>query len=135
MSMKYSGYFTKKEEDLDPVAKAVRDILNVNKTVEQIAKETDNGQTVYELELIVNGRSKDVLIGKQGNVIEVEEQVSMDSLPATVQEALKQAAGSGTIGLIESLSKNGTLVSYEAHVKHGKKRSEIKVGPNGESMK
>ena len=43
MSMKYSGYFTKKEEDLDPVAKAVRDILNVNKTVEQIAKETDNG--------------------------------------------------------------------------------------------
>ena len=104
-------------------------------TIKGFAKETDNGQTVYELELIVNGRSKDVLIDKQGNVIEAEEQVSMDSLPATVQEALKQAAGSGTIGLIESLSKNGTRVSYEAHVKHGKKRSEIKVGPNGESMK
>jgi len=72
---------------------------------------------------------------KHGNVVEVEEQVSMDSLPATVQEALKQAAGAGTIGIIESITKNGTLVSYEAHVKHGKKRSEIKVGPNGETMK
>ena len=104
-------------------------------TIKGFAKEIDNGQTFYELELIVNGRSKDVLMDKQGNVVEVEEQVSMESLPSAVQEALKQAAGSGTIGLIESLSKNGTLVSYEAHVKHGKKRSEIKVGPNGESMR
>ena len=104
-------------------------------TIKGFAKEIDNGQTFYELELIVNGRSKDVLMDKQGNVVEVEEQVSMESLPSAVQEALKQAAGSGTIGLIESLSKNGTLVSYEAHVKHGKKRSEIKIGPNGESMR
>ena len=104
-------------------------------TIKGFAKEIEKGQTFYELELIVDGRTKDVLMDKHGNVVEVEEQVSMDSLPATVQEALKQAAGAGTIGIIESITKNGTLVSYEAHVKHGKKRSEIKVGPNGETMK
>jgi len=104
-------------------------------TIKGFAKEIEKGQTFYELELIVDGHTKDVLMDKHGNVVEVEEQVSMDSLPATVQEALKQAAGAGTIGIIESITKNGTLVSYEAHVKHGKKRSEIKVGPNGETMK
>ena len=104
-------------------------------TIKGFAKEIEKGQTFYELELIVDGHTKDVLMDKHGNVVEVEEQVSMDSLPAAVQEALKQAAGAGTIGIIESITKNGTLVSYEAHVKHGKKRSEIKVGPNGETMK
>jgi len=104
-------------------------------TIKGFAKEIEKGQTFYELELIVDGHTKDVLMDKHGNVVEVEEQVSMDSLPAAVQEALKQAAGAGTIGIIESITKNGTLVSYEAHVKHGKKRSEIKVGPNSETMK
>src|SRR6185436_8745724 len=84
-------------------------------TIKGFAKEIEKGQTFYELELIVDGHTKDVLMDKHGNVVEVEEQVSMDSLPATVQEALKQAAGAGTIGIIESITKNGTLVSYEAH--------------------
>ena len=104
-------------------------------TIKGFAKEIEKGETFYELELMVDGHAKDVLMDTQGNVVEVEEEVSMDSLPAAVREAFKQAAGSGTIGLVESLSKNGQIVSYEAHVKHGKKRSEIKVGPNGESMK
>jgi DNA-binding beta-propeller fold protein YncE len=53
---------------------------------------------------------------------------AMDSLPSTVQDALKKATGSATIEIVESLTKNGNLVAYEAHVKHGKKRSEIQVG-------
>ena len=35
---------------------------------------------------------------------------------------------------IESLTKNGSLVAYEAVVKRGVKRSEIQVGPNGEKL-
>ena len=61
--------------------------------------------------------------------------VSLDSLPAPVQDALKQAAGKGTIRVVESLTKNGNLVAYEGHVKSGKKRFEIQVGPNGEKLK
>ena len=71
---------------------------------------------------------------RNGNIVEVEEEVTMDSLPAAVQDALKKRAGAGTIGKIESLSKNGKLVAYEAHVKTGAKRSEIQVGPNGEKL-
>jgi hypothetical protein len=56
-------------------------------------------------------------------------------LPAVVQDALKKRAGAGTIGKIESLTKSGKLVAYEAHVKTGAKGSEIQVGPNGEKPK
>jgi len=72
---------------------------------------------------------------KNGNVVEVEEAVSLDSLPANVQDALKKAAGRGTIQVVESLTKKGQLVAYEGQVKTGKKRSEIQVGPNGEKLK
>lgn len=104
-------------------------------TIKGFATEVEHRQRFYEASLIVNGHGKDVLMDKNGNIVEVEEEVSLDSLPSTVQDALKKAAGSGTIEMIESLTKNGKLVAYEAHVKHGKKRSEIQVGPNGEKLK
>ena len=104
-------------------------------TIKEFATEVEKGQKFYEVSLEVNGHTKDILIDKNGNIVEVEEQVSLDSLPAAVQEALRKAAGAGTITVIESLTKNGTLVAYEAHIKHGKKRTEVQVGPNGEKLK
>jgi hypothetical protein len=104
-------------------------------TIKGFATEVEKGQRFYEASLVVNGHTKDILIDKNGNIVEVEEQVSLDSLPASVQDALKQAAGKGTIQVVESLTKNGSLVAYEGHVKSGKKRFEIQVGPNGEKLK
>lgn len=104
-------------------------------TIKGFATEVEHHQKFYEASLNVNGHNKDILIDKNGNVVEVEEEVTLESLPAAVQDALKKAAGPGTIVLVESLTKNGNLVAYEAHVKRGAKRSEIQVGPNGEKLK
>ena len=103
-------------------------------TIKGFASEMDKGAKVYELSMTINGHNKDILIDSTGNVIEVEEQVTMDSLPQPVKDALTKAAGRGTINMIESLTKNGTLVAYEGHVKRGLKRFEIQVGPNGEKL-
>ena len=104
-------------------------------TVKGFATEVEKGKRLYEAELEINGRSKDISMDRNGNIVEVEEEVTLDSLSSDVQNALKAAAGKGTIGKIESLTKNGKLVAYEAHVTTGKKRSEIQVGPNGEKLK
>src|SRR6266404_4821466 len=103
-------------------------------TIKGFAREIDKGQTFYEAELIVDGHAKDILMNKKGNIVEVEEEVALDSLPANVQDGLRKAAGAGTIQMVESLTKNGKLVAYEGHVKTGKRRSEIQVGPNGEKL-
>lgn len=104
-------------------------------TINGFATELENGRRLYEMELTVNGHSKDISMDKNGNIVEVEEEVTMDSLSSAVQDGLKTAAGKGTIGKIESLTKSGKLVTYEAHVKTGNKNSEIQVGPNGEKLK
>jgi uncharacterized membrane protein YkoI len=103
-------------------------------TIKGFSTEIEKGKRVYECEMTVNGHGKDILIDTKGNVIEVEEEVTMDSLSQTVKDGLTKAAGTGTITKIESLTKNGTLVAYEAVVKRGTRRSEIQVGPNGEKL-
>ena len=104
-------------------------------TVKGYSKETEDGQLEYEVQMTVNGHSKDVSIAPDGRVLEVEEEVEMSSLPANVQTALKARAGKGAIGKIESLTKQGKIVAYEARVKTGERHSEIQVGPNGERLK
>jgi len=104
-------------------------------TINGFETEVEKGRRLYEMEMTVNGHSKEISMDKNGKIVEVEEEVTMDSLPPAVQSALKTAAGKGTIGKIESLTKNGKLVAYEAYVKTGKKSSEIQVGPNGEKLK
>jgi hypothetical protein len=76
-----------------------------------------------------------VLIDSTGAVVEIEEEVAIASLPAAVKARLEKQAGHGKIGMVESLTKNGAFVGYEAHVRNGKNRSEIKVGPDGQLIK
>ncbi len=104
-------------------------------TIKGFASENEKGQKFFEVSLTVNGHNKDILMDQRGTKVEVEEEVALDSLPATVQDALKKAAGSGTIQVVEALTKGGQLVAYEGHVKRGRKRFEIQLGPNGEKLK
>jgi hypothetical protein len=83
---------------------------------------------------MVNGHSKDVLMDTNGAVVEVEEQVTVDSLSPAVRDVLQAKAGKGKLVKIESLTKKGKLVAYEAQVITDRKRSEVQVGPNGQAL-
>jgi hypothetical protein len=123
-----------KREDLPPAVEKTVAEQSKGATIRGFATEMDGGKRLYEVNLTVNGHGKDISMDKQGNVVEVEEEVSMESLPSTVKVGLTKAARSGTVGKVESLTKNGKLVAYEAVVKTGTKRSEIQVGPDGKKL-
>ncbi len=96
--------------------------------------EKENGQTLYEAEMTVSGHSKDVTIDANGALVEIEEQVALDSLPATVKGGLQAKAGTGKILKVESLTKHDKLVAYEAVVRTDGKKKEIQVGPEGKPL-
>lgn len=54
--------------------------------------------------------------------------------PPAVQEGLKNKAGKGAIGKVESIIKQGKLVAYEAQVHAFVHPSEIQVGPDGQPL-
>jgi uncharacterized membrane protein YkoI len=123
-----------KRSDLPPaVEKAVGEVSK-GATIKGFSEETDKGKTTYEVEMVVNGRSKDVELDPSGAIVEIEEQVAMDSLPASVTAGLTAKSAGGKIRNVETITKNGKLVAYEAHVDTAGKKSEIQVGPDGRPL-
>jgi uncharacterized membrane protein YkoI len=102
--------------------------------VKGYSTERDNGKTVYEAEMMVDGHSKDIQIAEDGTLNEIEEEVPFDTLPAKVKAALTEKAGSAKITKVESLTKRSKLVAYEAATLKGTKRGEIQVGPDGSKL-
>ena len=123
-----------KREDLPPAVQKTVDEQSVGATVRGFATELENGRRLYEAELVVNGHSKDISMTRSGAIVEVEEEAPLESLSVEVREGLKLMSRGGAITKVESLTKNGKLVAYEAVVKRGARRSEIQVDPNGKKL-
>ena len=123
-----------KRSDLPAAVQKTVDQESQGATIRGYSSETENGQLVYEVEMTSHGHGRDVLIAADGSVLEIEAEVALDSLPAPVKAGLLQLAGSGKITKVESLTKRGAIVAYEAQVRTGTKRSEIQVGPDGKPL-
>jgi len=121
-------------KDLPPAVEKTVAAQSQGATIRGFSQEKEKGETYYEAEMTVNGHSKDVLIDAKGDVAEVEEQVPLESLPMAAREVLQTKAGAGKILKVESLTKHGKLVAYEAVVETNGKKKEIQIGPDGEQL-
>lgn len=113
-----------------PVRKAMQEQTQ-GATIKSYTTEVENGKRLYEAQTIVNAHTKDISVEANGTLSEIEDEVVFDSLPATVQAALTKRAAGAKITKVESLTKHGKLVAYEAATLRGTRRGEIQVGPNG----
>ena len=120
--------------DLPPAVAAAAAEHSRDATVLEYSTEREAGQTFYEMALRVRGHHKDILFDTAGAVVEIEEQVALESLSASVRTALESRAGGATIRTVEALTKQGRLVAYEAQLSKAGQRSEIQVGPMGETL-
>jgi hypothetical protein len=120
--------------DLPPAVEHTVAAESRGAVIRGFSMEHENGQTYYEAEMTVNGHGRDVLIDKSGAVVEVEEQVPLESISAAVKEGLQAKAGKGEIVKVESITKHDRLVAYEAKVLTGAKKSEVQVGPDGKPL-
>jgi hypothetical protein len=123
-----------KRSELPPAVEKTVAAQSTGATIRGFSTEKENGQTLYEVEMTVNGHTKDVSMTTDGSIVEVEEQVALDSLSAEVQAGLKAKADTGKITRVESLTKKGKLVAYEAKVETNGKKTEIQVGPDGKPL-
>ncbi len=124
-----------KMENLPPaVQKAARE-QSKNAELVGLSKEVEGGKTVYEIETKVGGKTRDLLLDQSGAVIEIEEEVDLDSLPAAAKEAIQQKIAGGKLKKVEAVTK-GSSVSYEASYT-GKlgKTLEIAVNADGTAHK
>lgn len=96
-------------------------------TLVGLSEEREDGKVFYEAETKVNGHTRDLLFDSAGTLVEVEEDVALEALPAAVQSALR---AHGKVLKVESLIK-GSTVTYEAQVEKAGKKTEVVVDTNG----
>ena len=120
--------------DLPPAVEKTVASQSEGAIIRGFTQEKENGQTFYEAEMMVNGHTKDVRIDSNGGIAEVEEEVTMESLPGAVKDGLQAKAGKGKVAKVESLTRRDKLVAYEAVVQKNGKKSEIQVGPDGKPL-
>lgn len=92
--------------------------------IKNIIKETVKGKTVYEVETVSNGMTRDLILDSSGALLETEEQVALESIPAASRKVLEAKARGAKIEKVEALTKGGK-VSYEAAINRNGKKSEI----------
>ncbi len=120
--------------DLPAPVQKTADEQTKGATVRGYSKDIESGKVEYEVEAILNGHSKDITIAPDGTLIEIEEQVSIDALSPNVRSGLRAKAANGKITKVESLTKHGKIVAYEAQVLTAGKRSDVQVGPDGKGL-
>jgi uncharacterized membrane protein YkoI len=99
--------------------------------IKDIIEETQKGQTVYEVETVLNsGKTRDFDVDKAGTVLEVELEVALDSIPAPAKATIQKIVGNARINKVEALSKKGKTDYEAAYMRDGKER-EVLVKADG----
>ena len=118
-------------DDLPPHVREVAEEHVGEGEIRGAVKEIERGEITYEIEIIENGREKDVVIDADGRLVEIEHELDVDSLPKLVFDGLMELAGGGRILEVESTSRADT-VTYEAIVATPSGRlRKVKVGADG----
>ncbi|MGA3018805.1 MAG: PepSY domain-containing protein [Bryobacteraceae bacterium] len=122
-------------KDLPPaVQKTVQDQTK-GAEIRGISSETEKGKLIYEVETMVNGKHRDILVDAKGAVTEVEEETAIESIPAAAQAAIEKKAAGGKIAMVETVTR-GSATLYEAtYTDKGGKKHEFAVKPDGAETK
>lgn len=117
------------------VQKTVTDTLKGGE-IKNIGKETEKGVSQYEVETMLNGKHRDFNVDSKGTLLVVEEETSIDSIPAAAKTTIMKKVGAGKLGTVETFTKPGSETMYEAAwtTKAGKKL-EVLVKADGTETK
>lgn len=94
--------------------------------IKNIGKETEHGVAQYEVETILNGKHRDFNVDTKGVLLLVEEETTIDSIPAAAKAGILKKVADGKLGMVE-LFKRGGETMYEAGYigKNGKKHGVL----------
>lgn len=119
-------------KDLPPaVQKTIGDNLKGG-TIRNIGKEAENGVAQYEVETVLNGRRRDFNVDTKGNLVVVEEETTIDAIPAAAKAAIVKKVGTGKLRAVETLQKTGAELMYEAaYTTRAGKHAEVLIKADG----
>lgn len=116
---------------LPPAVQKVMKKQTAGSTILGASKEREHGRMTYEVETKRDGKGRDLTFAEDGSLMEVEQEMALDNVPAPARIGIQKKAGGGTIKKVESVTQ-GTTTSYEADVQtQSGKTQEVAVNADG----
>ena len=123
-------------KDLPPAVQKTVEEQAKGAEIKNISKETENGATEYEVETILNGKHRDFDVDGKGVLVVVEEETTIDAIPAAAKAAIEKKVGTGKLGTVETYTKPGQPAMYEAaYTTKAGKKLEVLVKADGTESK
>jgi hypothetical protein len=104
--------------------------------IKSIAKEKEDGVEQYEVESVLNGKTRDFNVDSKGALVVMEEGTTVDAIPAAAKAGILKKVGDGKLSMVETFAKPAQPVMYEGSytAKNGKKH-EVLVKADGTETK
>ena len=119
------------QSDLPEAVQATAAKETAQGKVTGIWQRDQDGAVVYEVDLVVDGHARGVLINPEGVVVAVQEEVPWNKLDPSVQSGIQSQAGDGKVATVYSISRDGKLLRYIAIVDKGGQKTKVEVGADG----
>ena len=103
--------------------------------IKSIGKETEHGVAQYEVETMLNGKHRDFNVDTKGKLLLVEEETSIDSIPAAAKAAILKKVGDGKLGMVENFMRGGETMYEAAYTTKAGKKHEVLVKADGTETK
>ena len=103
--------------------------------IKSIGKETEHGVAQYEVETMLNGKHRDFNVDTKGKLLLVEEETSIDSIPAAAKAAILKKVGDGKLGMVELFMRGGETMYEAAYTTKAGKKHEVLVKADGTETK
>lgn len=133
------GLAAEKSLGLKDLPRAAQKTVNDNLKggqIKNIGKETEGGVAQFEVETLLNGKRRDFNVDTKGNLVVVEEETTIDAIPAAAKAAILKKVGTGKLRTVETFQKPGAQLMYEAaYTTKAGKHAEILVKADGAETK
>jgi len=96
-------------------------------TITEFAEEIEHGHKFYEGSWTSSNGNVDCLVTETGDLVEIEETIPADKVPAAARAAAVKEAGKDA----KLTWEKKTIVMYEVHFKRGDKGHELILTPDG----
>jgi uncharacterized membrane protein YkoI len=102
----------------------------------EFEKEMFNGNAAYELEYKTNNVEHEVLYSADGTLLQKEEEIEGETLPAPVKDAIRKAYPKAEIKEVEKVMKpDDTLTGYEVEIVTAGKEIELELDTQGKILR
>ena len=122
-------------KDLPPAAQKTIQAELKGGEIKNIGKETEHGVAQYEVETMRTGKRRDFNVDSKGKLLMVEEETSIDSIPAAAKAAILKKVGDGKLGMVENFMRGGETMYEAGYTTKAGKKHEVLVKADGTETK